>query len=314
MRNIVTILLFLAALSAFAALPRTGIQRDLSVYVAGNIITPAEAVAIRTRINNGLLTETFVPAGTRGRNYWVTKEGALRWKEYAMEAFDTNEDGQSGRYARTDGCHIWLRSCDNLFVPVCQPKPPCPKPPPPCAPPPPCDTVVPVPPVHRCPSPAPLPEFVERTRPELVEPLRYEPGIVQKVCVFTASPLLGYPEAFQPGTVPEICLPPAPVCRPVCTPPCAPRQPLSFSKESQAPTQLPYTVYGPTTEVDLSLMLLPQVRVQQGPAGPQGPQGPAGNCPAKPPAVDCPTPTCVQPAVPGQTGSGSYPTPRPPLK
>ncbi len=147
MRLTTLIVLLLTTLGAFAAPPRTGIQDNLPVYVAGNVITSAEAAAIRARINNGLLTETFIPAGTRGRNYWVQQDGTLRSKDYAMEAFDVNEDGQSGRYARTDGYHIWLKSCDNLFVPTCQPKPPCPKSaPPPCAPPPPCDTINPVPP------------------------------------------------------------------------------------------------------------------------------------------------------------------------
>ena len=57
----------------------------------------------------------------------------------------------------------------------------------------------------------------------------------------------------------------------------------------------------------------PGPRGPQGPAGPQGPQGPAGhNCPV-PVSPDCPTPSNVQPAVPGHTGSEPYPTPRPPL-
>lgn len=150
MRIVVTIVLLLAALSAFAAPPRTGIQDNLSVYVAGGIITSAEATAIRARINNGLLVETFIPAGTRGTNYWVQQDGTLRSKSYAMEAFDVNEDNVSGRYARTDGCHIWLRSCDNLFVPAVQPPKPCPPPPPPC------ETINPVPPAPQPVPPRPV--------------------------------------------------------------------------------------------------------------------------------------------------------------
>jgi hypothetical protein len=137
MRLTTLIALLLATLGAIAAPPRKGIQDNLATYVAGGVITQAEAKAIQTRINNGLLRDTFVPAGTRGTNYWVQQDGTLRSKQYAMEAFDVNEDNVSGRYARTDGCHIWLRSCDNLFVPAVQPPKSCP-------PPPPCDTITPI--------------------------------------------------------------------------------------------------------------------------------------------------------------------------
>lgn len=124
MRYLIALLLAALATIAFAAPPRVGIQLNLPVYVRAGVFTQSEADAIQARINQGLLTETFVRAGEHGRNYWVTQSGQLRSKEYAVEALDTSEDLVRGRYARTDGCHIWFggeqsrRSCDNLFVPT----------------------------------------------------------------------------------------------------------------------------------------------------------------------------------------------------
>jgi hypothetical protein len=122
------VLLFVAAMScALGAAPRTGIHLNLPVYVKAGVITETEANAIKDRIDRGLLRDTFLPVGTHGTNYWVTMAGELRSKDYYMEALETNEDNIGGRYARTDGCHIWLQPCDNLFVPVAKLPAPLPK-------------------------------------------------------------------------------------------------------------------------------------------------------------------------------------------
>lgn len=122
---ILIVLLFVAAMScALGAAPRTGIHLNLPVYVKAGVFTETEANAIKDRIDRGLLRDTFIPVGTHGRNYWVTEQGQLRFKDYYMEALDINEDNIGGRYARTDGCYIWLQPCDNLFVPVKKSPPP----------------------------------------------------------------------------------------------------------------------------------------------------------------------------------------------
>jgi len=132
---LVAILALCCASMALATSLRRGIQTNLDTYVKAGVITSTEAAAIRERIVCGQLKDTFVLAGATGINYWVDQVGHLHSKRYAMEAFDTNEDGVGGREARTDGCHIWLKSCDNLFVPDQRVvKLPCPPPPAPCAP------------------------------------------------------------------------------------------------------------------------------------------------------------------------------------
>lgn len=174
MRTLVVVIFIIVSMSiCFAAPPRCGIQQNLPVYAAGGVFTRAEANAIRQRIQKGLLMEVFVPAGTHGKNYWVTTGGKLRSKDYYVESLDTNEDFVKGRYARTDGYHTWFggesssRRCDNLWVPERVP-------------------VVATPPLAPCPTPrAEIPHdtICETPAPAPCQPQPCQFGTVLKVSV-----------------------------------------------------------------------------------------------------------------------------------
>jgi hypothetical protein len=106
--------------AAFCAPVRTGIQRNLPVYVKTDILTAAEADSIRQGIATGELKESFVLAGTWGTNYWVDLAGVLHSKRYCMEAVAKNEDTLSGRFDREICGWKFLQGCDNLFIPDVQ--------------------------------------------------------------------------------------------------------------------------------------------------------------------------------------------------
>jgi len=276
MRPIMMLLLVAMSIAAFAAPPRVGIQQNLPVYVAGGVITQQEATAIQARINEGLLMETFVRAGEHGRNYWVTQNGQLRSKDYYVEPLDMNEDSVKGRYARTDGCHIWFggeqshRSCDNLFVPAYQPKPPCVKPTPPPSPPPqapPTETIEPIPLASPSPAPA-LP---------------------------TITPI-GLAARIEPIPAGE---------EPVC-----PKPPLAFGKSALVKGEMPYVIVGQGQEIRAGLFgwsIRSKAERQKPKPIVHPPCPPAHPAPVSP---NCPLPSIGQAPVPGHTGPPITPAPR----